>query len=145
MTGDPTRSGRYADNVRLAPRSDRREVLRLLVACMAVVFALLVVIATVDRAWLDCAGDLEPPERFAVRLPLLAIVLPATLAALTVVGVGLTFALRRHRWVVWVVALGFALAFTSGAAIALAVPNPFDDPGAQGCPQARSTASNGET
>jgi hypothetical protein len=132
MTSEPTPSGRYADSVPMAPKSDPREVVRSLVACLAAVVVTLAVIAVIDRAWLDCAGELEPGERFAVRLPLLGVVVPLTLAALSIVALVTTIAFQRKRSVVWAVALGLSLTLTSVLAIGVAVPSPFDS-GARDC------------
>lgn len=106
---------RYADALSVGPKVSIRQMLRIGMASAAALFALGMVVALVDRAWLDRAGDLQPPERFAIRLPLLAIVLPAALATLAAVGIGATLALRRSPTIVRVMAVPVTLALVSAA------------------------------
>ncbi len=92
---------------------------------VAVICVTLAVLALVDRAWLDCAGDLEAGGRFASRFELLVLVLPATLLATTLAAAIPATALRHAGIEGQVVADGVALSLVAALALIVAVPHPF--------------------
>jgi hypothetical protein len=83
------------------------------------------IVSTLDRAWLDCAGDIEAGGRFAVRTELLFFFLPLTLVVLIAAVAIPAFVMRRvgqaARTVVLAIALGSATVLT----LSWAVPHPF--------------------
>lgn len=83
MTPSAPPGGRYADSVPNSPPAEPNDWLPFVAGGVAVICVTLAVLALVDRAWLDCAGDLEAGGRFASRFELLVLVLPATLLATT--------------------------------------------------------------
>jgi hypothetical protein len=137
MTDIPPTRPSFADAVpRSAPQS-RRTTLLVVAGAIAVLVSSWLVLSLVDRAWLDCAGDVEAGGRFALRLDLLVLVAPVTLLAFAVavvlpavIGKGVP---NIVRWVA--VAVGIAL--VAFLILTWAVPHPFRDAGvdasASGC------------
>ena len=97
------------------------------IACglVGVLLGSAIVIGILDRAWLDCAGDIEAGGRFAVRFELWLLFAPVTLLA---IGVGVlvpTFALRKRSVQSRIVVAAASLLATMVIILAWAVPHPF--------------------
>ena len=92
---------------------------------VATVLGTAIVIGVLDRAWLDCAGDIEAGGRFAVRMELWFLFAPlALLATATSVFVP-TIALRERPLGLRVVVTATALLATMVIILVWAVPHPF--------------------
>jgi hypothetical protein len=97
------------------------------VGAAAVLVSSWLVLSLVDRAWLDCAGDVEAGGRFALRFDLLVLVAPVTVLTFAaavvlpaVIGKGIPNIVRS-------VAVAVGIAVVAVLILTWAVPRPFKD------------------
>ncbi len=97
------------------------------IACglVGVVLGSAIVIGVLDRARLDCAGDIEAGGRFAVRLELLFLFTPITLVAAGSSVLVPAYALRDRSLSLRVVLAAVGPLMTMTIILAWAVPHPF--------------------
>ena len=143
MTGTPAPRRSFAATIPRAAPQSRRVTLLVGAGATVVLGASALVLSLVDRAWLDCAGDIEAGGRFALRFELLVLVAPVTLlgfgaavALPSVIGAGIPNVVR-------VVTIAIGVALVAFLILTWAVPHPFKDRAAGGDASASGCSGTG--